>query len=76
MGEMQQNAFLSLDFLQIETGTSLRRELNESAKKKDMHMHIGTMHPDPKSKSSRHMHMHIVPIVTRLDMIGTSDQEA
>jgi hypothetical protein len=37
VGELQQNAFLSLDFLQIETGTSLRGELNESAKKKGGH---------------------------------------
>ena len=39
MGEMQLNAFLILDFLQIETGTSLRKELNEieSAKKKGGH---------------------------------------
>ena len=37
MGEMQQNAFLLLDFLQIETETSLRGELNESAKKKGGH---------------------------------------
>ena len=34
---MQQNGFLSLDFLQIETGTSFMGELNESAKKKGGH---------------------------------------
>ena len=37
MGEMQQNGFPILDFLQIETGTSLRGELNESAKKRGGH---------------------------------------
>ena len=34
---MQQNAFLLLNFLQIETGTSFIGELNESAKKKGGH---------------------------------------
>ena len=30
VGEMQQNAFLSLDFLQIQTGTSFIGESNKS----------------------------------------------